>query len=339
MKKVLAIIFNDVHLKTGNEDEVYESTKHMVKYAVDNGVENLIFAGDLFDSRTQQRLKVLQTFDKMLELFNTNGLTLYLFPGNHDKTLYTSADSFLDVYKHHPSVKFNRELKNIVLEGVSIDLLPFFSTELLVPMIENAKGGDILISHFGMDGSNHLGHVSKNTSITKKLLSKWNKVYLGHYHNYHEISEDIVHLPSFRQESYGEDNVKGFSLLFEDGSYELVKGKFREYLKLTIDLNESNNKEITNLITLHSNSEQKVRFEFRGTQEQFKALDKSQFKDTGIDIKSKYNEVYEMEVVEPSKIIEKYSKDQIMESFKEFCDDKGYDYKEGSIMVKEFLNR
>tara|TARA_R100000935_G_scaffold51505_1_gene78023 strand:- start:496 stop:1515 length:1020 start_codon:yes stop_codon:yes gene_type:complete len=339
MKKVLAIIFNDVHLKTGNEDEVYESTKHMVSYAVDNGVKNLIFAGDLFDSRTQQRLKVLQTFDKMLELFNTNGLTLYLFPGNHDKTLYTSSDSFLDVYKHHPCVKFNRELKNIVIDDVSIDLLPFFSTELLVPMIENAKGGDILISHFGMDGSNHLGHVSKNTSITKKLLNKWNKVYLGHYHNYHEISNNIVHLPSFRQESYGEDNVKGFSLLFKDGSYELVKGKFREYLKLTIDLNESNNKEIANLIKSHSNSEQKVRFEFRGTQEQFKALDKSQFKDTGIDVKSKYNEVYELEVVEPSKIIEKYSKDQIMESFKEFCNDKGYDYKEGSIMVKEFLNK
>jgi len=339
MKKVLSIIFNDVHLKTGNEDEVYESTKFMVDYAVNNGIKNLIFAGDLFDSRTQQRLKVLQTFDRMLELFHANGLKLYLFAGNHDKTLYTSADSFLDVYKHHPCVEFNRELKNIVLDGVSIDLLPFFSTELLVPMIEKAKGGDILISHFGMDGSNHLGHVSKNTSITKKLLSKWDKVYLGHYHNYHEISKDIIHLPSFRQESFGEDNVKGFSLLFNDGSYELVKGKFKEYLKISIDLNESNNKEITNLIELHRDSDQIVRIEFSGTQEQCKALSKSQFKDTGIDIKVKYNEIYESEILEPSKIVEKYDKNQILDSFKEFCDDKGYDYKEGASMVEEFLNK
>ena len=29
MKDILAIIFNDIHLKTGNEDEVYESTKYM----------------------------------------------------------------------------------------------------------------------------------------------------------------------------------------------------------------------------------------------------------------------------------------------------------------------
>jgi exonuclease SbcD len=339
MKKVLSIIFNDVHLKTGNEDEVYGSTKFMVDYAINNGIKNLIFAGDLFDSRTQQRLKVLQTFDKMLDLFHANGLRLYLFPGNHDKTLYTSADSFLDTYKHHPCVEFNRELKNVVLDGVSIDLLPFFSTELLVPMIEKAKGGDILISHFGMDGSNHLGHVSKNTSITKKLLSKWNKVYLGHYHNYHEISKDITHLPSFRQESFGEDNVKGFSLLFNDGSYELVKGKFKEYLKISIDLNESNNKEITNLIELHSNSDQIVRIEFSGTQEQCKALSKSQFKDTGIDIKVKYNEIYESEILEPSKIVEKYDKNQILDSFKEFCEDKGYDYKEGASMVEEFLNK
>ena len=339
MKDILAIIFNDVHLKTGNEDEVYESTRYMVDYAVENNIKNLIFAGDLFESRTMQRLKVLQTFDKMLDLFHVNGLTLYLFPGNHDKTLYTSADSFLDTYRHHPCVKFNRELKNIVLDGVSIDLLPFFSTELLVPMIEKAKGCDILISHFGMDGSNHLGHVSKNTSITKKLLSKWNKVYVGHYHNYHEISKDITHLPSFRQESFGEDNVKGFSLLLRDGSYELVKGKFKEYLKISIDLNESSNKEITNLIELHSNSEQTVRIEFSGTQGQCKAIDKSQFKGTNIDIKMKYSEVYENDIIEPSKIIEKYSKDQILGSFKDFCNDKDYDYKEGENMIKEFLNK
>ena len=70
MKETLAIIFNDVHLKTGNEDEVYESTRYMVDYAVENNIKNLIFAGDLFDSRTMQRLKVLQTFDKMLDLFH-----------------------------------------------------------------------------------------------------------------------------------------------------------------------------------------------------------------------------------------------------------------------------
>ncbi len=336
---ILAIIFNDIHLKTGNEDAVYNSIVHMVDYAVKNKIKNLIFAGDLFHSRTQQRLKVLQTLDKILDLFEANGLTLYLFPGNHDKTLYDSPESFLDVYKHHPCVKFNRELKNIVLDGVSIDLLPFFSDDILIPTLEKAKGADILISHFEMAGSNHLGHVSTKTTINKKLLSKWNKVYLGHYHNYHEITKDIVHLPSFRQENFGEDNIKGFSLLYNDGSYELIKGEFKEYLKISINLKEATSKYINKLIETYKDSNKVVRFEFNGTQEQCKALDKSQFKNTGIDIKLKYKEVFEDEIKIPSKIIEKYNKNQILDSFKEFCSDKGYDYKEGSSMVKEFLNK
>jgi exonuclease SbcD len=339
MKNVLAIIFNDVHLKTGNEDEVYESTKYMVNYAVENDIKNLIFAGDLFDSRTFQRQKVLQTLDKMLDLFHANGLTLYMFSGNHDKTVYNSPNSFLDIYRHHPCVKFNRELKNIVLDGVSIDLLPFFSTELLVPMIEKAKGGDILISHFGMDGSNHLGHIQKDTNINKKMFEKWDKVYLGHYHNHNEITKDIVHLPSFRQENFGEDNNKGFALLKKDGSYELIKGKFKEYIKLSIDLDKTSSKDISKLIELHKNSESTIRLEFNGTEVQCKSIDKSQFKETGIDVKMKYAEIYENEIAEPSKIIERYSKDQILDSFKDFCKDKGYNYSEGSGMVKEFLNK
>jgi len=339
MKNVLSIIFNDIHLKNGNEDEVYKSTIHMVDYAVKNNIKNLIFAGDLFDSRTFQRQKQLQTLDMMLDLFLLNGLTLYMFPGNHDKTTYNSPDSFLDIYRHHPCVEFNRQLKNINIDGVSIDLLPFFSDDLLIPMLEKAKGSDILISHFEMAGSNHLGHISKKVTINEKLLSKWNKVYLGHYHNHHEITKDIVHLPSFRQDSFGEDNKKGFALLYKDGSYELIKGSFKEYLKLSINLSETSNKEITKLIELHKNSDQIIRIEFSGTEEQCKAIDKTQFRDTGIDVKLKYKEVYGIDIKEPSNIVEKYDKGQIMDSFKEFCEDKDYDYTEGSKMIKEFLNK
>lgn len=339
MKEVLSIIFNDVHLKNGNEDEVYKSTIHMVDYAVENKIKNIIFAGDLFDSRTFQRQKVLQTLDKMLDLFQANGLTLYLFPGNHDKTIYSSSDSFLDIYRHHPCVKFNRELKNINIDGVSIDLLPFFSDDLLVPMLHDAKGADVLISHFDMAGSTHLGHVSKKTTINPKLLSKWKKVYLGHFHNHHEITKDIVHLPSFRQESFGEDNIKGFALLYKDLSYELIKGSFKEYRKISINLNKSNNKEITKLIETYRGSDETIRFEFSGTEAQCKAIDKTQFRDTGIDVKLKYKEVYENSIVVPSNIIERYDKAQILDSFKDFCEDKGYDFKTGSSMIKEFLNK
>ena len=87
---------------------------------------------------------------------------------------------------------------NIEIDKVTITLLPFFSDEMLIPMLEEDKGADVLISHFEMAGSTHLGKVSKKTSINKKLLSKWKKVYLGHYHNYHEITKDIGKLQQLK---------------------------------------------------------------------------------------------------------------------------------------------
>lgn len=339
MKEKLAIIFNDAHLKTGNEQDVINSCLHMIEYATSNKINNLIFAGDLFDSRSFQRQAVLQAFDFILNEINKAGLTLYIFPGNHDKTLYGSYDSFLDIYKHYPSVEFNRELRVINLEGVSISLLPFFSDDMLIPMLEEAEGTDILISHFEMAGSTHLGKTSEKSTINQKLLSKFKKVYLGHYHNYHEISNDIVHLPSLRQSNFGEDNVKGFTILYKDLSYELVQGKFREYKKIVIDINNTNQEEINKLISEYKNSKNTIRFEFVGQESDLKGLDKKQFKGTGIDVKVKFDAKYNYEAsdLKMPEVINKFSKEDIQETFKNFCKEKKYNYEEGLVLLNKFL--
>ena len=341
MKDKLAIIFNDAHLKTGNEQDVIHSVRHMIKYAVKNEVSDLIFAGDLFDSRSFQRQSVLQAFDEILRLINKAGLTLYIFPGNHDKTVYASYDSFLDVYRHYPNVVFNRELSVIKLDQVTITLLPFFSDDMLIPMLEQAEPTDVLISHFEMAGSTHLGKVSVKSTINKKLLSKFAKTYLGHYHNHHEISKDIVHLPSLRQSNFGEDENKGFAVLNKDLSYELIKGDFKSFKKITIDINKTTAKQLKELITTHENSSDTIRFEFVGDESKLKALDKSLFNGSGIDVKIKYDIKYDYkddQLVLPT-VIEHYGEEQVKDAFKSFCNEKGYEYQEGIVLLNEYLNK
>lgn len=340
MKKPIAIIFNDAHLKTGNEQDIIESVKHLLSYAKSNNINTIIFAGDLFDSRSFQRQSVLEAFDKILCMIDDAGCTLHLFPGNHDKTVYSSFYSFLDIYRYHPCVEFTRTVKNIEISGVSITLLPFFSDEMLIPMIEEHEGADVLISHFEMEGSVHLGRVSEKTTINKKLLSKWKKVYLGHYHNHVEITKDITHLPSLRQSNFGEDSNKGFSVLYEDLSYEIIKGCFREYKKITIDLDSTSQTDIKTLIKTHENSDNSIRFEFIGEESKLKALDKSQFKGTDIDIKIKYEKKYDYDDkdLELPTVVERYGREQIVTTFEQFCEDKGYDHKNGLALLDEFFN-
>ncbi|AGH56755.1 metallophosphatase [Cellulophaga phage phi19:2] len=340
MKDPLAIIFNDAHLKTGNEQDVINSVKHMVDYAVDKNITIMIFAGDMFDSRSHQRQSVLQAFDEILRIINSAGILLYLFPGNHDKTDYYSYDSFLDVYRHYPNVIFNKTVSDIDIKGTKITLLPFFADSLLIPMIDDHKGSDVLISHFEMAGSTNLGRTSKKTSINKKLLSKWKKTYLGHYHNHHEISKDIVHLPSLRQSNFGEDDQKGFSILYDDLSYEIVLGKFKKFIKLTIDVDNINKKDLQELIDKNKESEDIVRFEFVGSDSKLKVLDKADFNNTGIDVRVKYQAKYDVSsTAKPPSLIQKFSQEQIREEFKVFCKEKKLDYKEGLVLLNKFLNK
>lgn len=339
MRDPLVIAFNDIHLKPSNEQDVIASIIHMLEYAKSKNIDTLIGVGDLFESRTFQRQSTLEALDKILGLIHEAGCTLYFIPGNHDKTDYNSFYSFLEVYRHFPNVKLIRDIQNIKIKDVSITLLPFFADEMLIPMINEAEGADMLISHFEMKGSVNLGHVSDKKNITRRMFRKWKKVYLGHFHNAHEISENIKHLPSLRQNNFGEDSNKGFTVLYDDLTDEIIKGRFKEFCKIIIDINKTDSKAIKELIRTHENSVNTIRFEFIGEESKLKALDRSQFEGTGISVKLKYESIFDPDQIEKPVLIKKYDENQVIESFEIFCEEKGYDYEKGMELFNEFLKR
>jgi exonuclease SbcD len=340
MKKPLFIIFNDVHLKSGNEEETLISTRHMVNYANENNIKTIVFAGDLFHSRSNQKESVLNACDEIFSIINGAGIRLIAISGNHDKTDYFSYTSFLDVYRFHPNFELYTKPTLIDIEGKSVTLIPFFDDSIIVPMLEETKESDILISHFEMKGSSHLGKVSEKANITRRTLNKWKKTYLGHYHNTHEITKDIIHLASFRQQDFGEDNVKGFSLIYDDLTYTHIQGVFREFKKVTLDIDKLTPKEIVKLIESNKQSQDAVRFEFIGSEAKLKSLDKSVFEGSGIDVKLNYTKVYasEKEKEEP-KLIKKFDLGTVVNAFKTFCEEKQLDHKVGYKMLDEFLNK
>ena len=68
-------------------------------------------------------------------------------------------------------------------------------------------------------------------------------------------------------------------------------------------------------------------------------MNKSLFTDRGIDVKIKYDVKYDYtdnNLTLPS-VVEEYGEDQVREAFKVFCDDKGYEHKDGILLLNEFL--
>lgn len=339
-KKPLFAIWNDIHLGVGNCQELLISTRHMVEHLLQNDIKVLINNGDFFHSRSSQTQEVLTTANEILKIINDSGVRHIINVGNHDRQSYFKPESFLDSFKFHPGVEiYDGTITTLEISGVSVSLSPFFDDSILVPMLEEVDGGDILLGHWEMLGSSHLGKVSEKTTITPKLLKKFKKVYLGHYHNHQEITKDIVHLPSLRQNSFGEDDKKGFTIVYDDLSYEIVPGVFKRFNKLVLNIDELSNDDIKELVSIHSNSSDTIRFEFIGEETKLKALDKEQFLGTGIDVKLKFQKKYKVEDGVKPELIKKFDRHQIEESFKEFCEEKDYPYEEGVVILNEFLNK
>jgi hypothetical protein len=339
-KKPLFAVYNDQHLGVGNEEAVLVSIRHMVENLIAMNIDTVIFNGDFFHSRSNQTQEVLKTATEIFRIINEAGIRHIVNVGNHDRTSYYSSESFLDPFRHHPGVEiYDGKITTLEIKGVKVSLSPFFHDSILVPMLEEAEGGDILLGHWEMQGSTHLGKVNEKQDITRRMLKKWKKVYLGHYHNFHEISKDIAHLPSLRQNSFGEDSLKGFSIIYNDLSYEIIQGVFKRFNKLTLDIDTLTPKDLKELIAVHRDSEHTIRFEFTGEESKLKALDKEQFKDTGIDIKIKFEKKYSVDITEKPVLIKKFDKDLIYESFEKFCEEKDYSHEEGLVFLDEFFNK
>lgn len=339
-KKPLFAIWNDIHLGINNCSEVLVSTIQMVEYLVENNIDTLVNNGDFFHSRNSQTQEVLITTNEILKTINSAGIRHIINIGNHDRQSYFKSESFLDPFIFHPGVEiYDGKITTLNLKGIQVSLSPFFDDSILVPMLEQSSGGDILLGHWEMQGSTHLGRVSEKSTITPKSLKKFKKVYLGHYHNHQEITKDIVHLPSLRQSSFGEDDNKGFTIIYDDLSYEIVPGVFKRFNKLVLNIDELSNDDIKELVSIHSNSSDTIRFEFIGEETKLKALDKEQFLGTGIDVKLKFQKKYKVEDAVKPVLIKKFDRHQIEESFKEFCEEKDYPYEEGVVILNEFLNK
>lgn len=337
-KRIIAYMTNDWHLKPGNEERVLEAVEYLIQTARKNKVKKVFGLGDLFDSRSFQRLKVLVTFGKILDMFHEAEIEFIVFPGNHDKSKYDRLESFIESFKHYPALSYYDEPKRLELEGLEIQLLPFMAESLQAKMIEEASSADLMLGHFEMNGSMNLGRVSEGKKITRSMLKKFKKTYLGHFHNHHEITKDIVHLPSLMQNNFGESPDKGFTALYDDLSYEVVIGRHRRFNVVKIDLNKISKEELEQLCLTYKHSKDSIRFLFTGSDSKLKALKKAKFTNLGIDVKLQYEKLTGLTGSDAPKLVSVHTADSIKEDFKTFCEEKSYDYAVGKKLLNEFLN-
>lgn len=336
MKKPVALISNDWHIQPDNVDSIKNLVQQKINLALENNISHLFVIGDIFQSRQKQPLSVLKCFEDILDLCQVNGLTLNAIPGNHDKTDYSSEYSFLDPFAHHPAFNLFTSYENFTLyDKVTLHLIPFFENDIWIKEFERAKLNiasdyiNVLLSHIAVQGSVNNDGSEVSSPITWKMFKDFDFIYLGHYHNYQEVGGSVYHLPSIQQNNFGEDEFKGFTLVFDDGSFEVKVANFKRYETITIDLNKLNKKEFNKIIEQNApNEHHSIRLKIKGSEDDIKSLNLENIKSLGFSIKAEQVDI--IKSIEGAKLGEvvEFTDSSILEEFDKFCSGEGYDDKE-----------
>ncbi len=348
-EEVVLIMSTDWHIKRDNKEEIIKLFEQKIHLADELQQTDIFVLGDIFDSRVSQRLDVLDTLEEILGMAEYDGITVHMIPGNHDKTDYYSERSFLRYFRHHPAMNLIEKYDVAKADGKHvIHMLPFFAKdsdlwkknlgEAIAATKRFPKHNHILLSHCSVVGSVNNDGSKVTDGVKVSALKAFKYVFLGHYHNKQKPAKNVWHIPSLRQNNFGEDEKKGFTVLYADGELETVSPDFTRYKKVKIDLSSMSHEEVMEIADTYKGKtkDNKIRFEIAGNEAEVQSFDVGYLNELGIDVKKKRKDLVpqEEDLVITDELFIWKPKD-IIKRFEGFCEDNNVDYKQG----KELLNK
>jgi len=332
VKKPISLLFTDPHLTPSNIRVVEKLFLEAEQKAKELGISRIIVLGDIFESRNAQPLAVLNTFGAILEKIS---LEVIIIPGNHDKVDYKSENSYLDEYKFHPNVKIFRQYAFFHVEnmkGLTFHFIPYFDEKTtystyLKECLSNIKDLNktypterhILFTHIAVNGVRNNDYNLVENDLNAKLFSPFETVFVGHYHNKSNVGANVVYIGSPYPTNFGEDNDKGFTILYDDGTIDFILREFVQFHTLEFNLDEIELDKVIQIAKEKQTSLHRYRFVFSGKESSLKALDKGVFLLYGIDIKFKNPKIADTIKEVSTQNFTKLDKNLILSKFKEFC--------------------
>jgi DNA repair exonuclease SbcCD nuclease subunit len=348
MKPICAII-TDIHISTtgkrDNSETIIKIAEQIRDYCLQNNINNLFIIGDVFKTRDSQNLKALVVFLKFLQILKR--LNIYAIAGNHDKTDLSSNQSYLDVYNGQENLRVFQEVGQVDLEGISFHLIPYFPEDkeyqiLLEKTVETLDDSvdNVLLSHIAVSGVKNNDGTKVQNQLKLSQFSKFDLVFLGHYHNKSKVGRNIHYIGSTIPHNFGEDNDKGLIILNSDLSFKTHPLKFPKFYSHEFDLeDEESRRELDLAYERYKDSKHNIRFILKGTKESLSKVNKSKYKDSGISIKTVNTEISKnIESVQNGNVIV-YNDSKILISFIKYCKENNItDISYGKELLKRGLN-
>lgn len=322
------LLVNDIHISKDNIPEFCANWNEALGICRERGIHQIAFGGDMFLSRVSQTLDTLLSVSDALESAAKLGIHVTLAEGNHDLVDQEALRGYCHIYAHHPNVTVVDDVLTLDNPdwGFALHMIGYFPengsfTQKLGALIQGGLAEErrnYLYIHEGINGA--LAQPSES-ELPVHIFKPFDKVFVGHYHNRAKIEgTQIEYIGSSRQFNFGEDAEKGYTVLYNDGSYEFVANKVNtRYEVIDIPVEKIGIQLYDLLDEMRADSRCRVKVRVHGVESALSAVDKRKLQDAGANKVELVASDLDVIDAPESGVLEKYDCRRIRESYEEFC--------------------
>lgn len=330
-------MINDIHVSKDNIPEFQKNWGEALDICKKRDIPEIIIGGDLWQSRSSQTLDTLLAVRQAVIKATHQGIELTIAEGNHDLVDQEALLGYSHIFSEYPHVNVVDDYTVIEYsDNVVLYVMSYFPEngsfmERLMDLLKNDFDKDkynVLYIHEGINGALS---VPSDDELPTKLFTDFDAVLVGHYHNRcHIKNTKIEYIGSSRQHNFGEDEEKGYTILFDDGSYEFVKNEVNaRYKVIDLSLSDVNNGFMEELATIKNDGRYKVKARINCTTSDVKNIDKQKLLDAGAAKVEIVTESIDVKSVDSKSFDKKFDKSEIKSEYENFCSEKVIDSKMG----------
>ena len=329
------LLLNDIHISKDNIPAFKANWQEAIDICRKMDVKEIAIGGDLFFSRAAQTLDVLLAVHDALLTAAEHGIHVTIAEGNHDKVNQENERGYCHVFDQHSNVLVCDEYVSLPLgddcrfvlhmmgyfpeDGSFCTRLDRLKEEALDP-----KRLNFLYIHEGINGA--LAQPN-DKELPAKIFEDFDKVFVGHYHNRTIIDKTrIEYIGSSRQHNFGEDEEKGYTVIYTDGSHEFIKNKVNtRYRVIDVAAERAGLHLMDELREIDADGRYKVKVRVHAPQAAMKSVNKAALLDAGATKVELIADDEDMLEVAASSLFEKFDSHRIRETYEEFCREKQID--------------
>ena len=329
------LLLNDIHISKDNIPAFKANWQEAIDICRKMDVKEIAIGGDLFFSRAAQTLDVLLAVHDALLTAAEHGIHVTIAEGNHDKVNQENERGYCHVFDQHSNVLVCDEYVSLPLGDdcrFVLHMMGYFPEDgsfctRLDRLKEKAldpKRLNFLYIHEGINGA--LAQPN-DKELPAKIFEEFDKVFVGHYHNRTIIDKTrIEYIGSSRQHNFGEDEEKGYTVIYTDGSHEFIKNQANtRYRVIDVAAERAGLHLMDELREIDADGRYKVKVRVHAPQATMKSVDKAALLDAGATKVELIADDEEMLEVAASSLFEKFDSHRIRETYEEFCREKQID--------------